>query len=65
MNKKEFFEKLEYHTKIEWFINVFSDDLELQFKDSPEFDEAFERFVDRMYKQMSYDKKIILADEVV
>ena len=42
-----------------------SDDLELGFKDSPEFDEAFERFVDRMYRQMSYDKKLILANEVV
>jgi hypothetical protein len=64
MNEEKF-EKLEYNTKIEWFINVFSDDLELGFKDSPEFDEAFEIFVDRMYKQITKDKKKILIQEVV
>jgi hypothetical protein len=64
MKLKEF-EKLEYNTKIEWFINVFSDDLDDGFKYSSEFDEAFERFVDRMYEQMTKDKKEILIQEVV
>ena len=61
---KEQFLKLEKDTQLEWFINVFNIDLDEGFNDSPEFDEAFEKYIVRMFHSMDEQKLDTLLKEV-
>jgi len=61
---KEQYKKLDKNTKIQWYINTFIDDLEVGFKDSFEFDEAFEKYIARSFKDMNKQQEKILKKQM-
>jgi len=63
MNEEEY-KKLDTNTKIKWYIGIFEEELESDFRDSEEFDKAFQEFILRRFENITEIEEQYLKKEI-